>query len=174
MYLILSSLYISEDMQLELGKLPPCMLPIGGKRLLEWQLCSIEKEQIYLTLPDTYKLSISEVRLIEERKVEVIWLKDNLPLGKALAISLCKMNKQGDVTILFGDTLIKNPMVGRSKIGITNAVGYYEWSVYQEENNQFLYNDFEYDSNLIFNGIVNIPNKICMKIIISIIIRCFF
>lgn len=60
MILITSAAYISNELRIEFGVIPPCLLPIGNRTLLEYQAESIRKmsnEKIFLTLPEDYCLS---------------------------------------------------------------------------------------------------------------------
>lgn len=43
MILITSAAYISNELRIEFGVIPPCLLPIGNRTLLEYQAESIRK-----------------------------------------------------------------------------------------------------------------------------------
>lgn len=85
MILITSAAYISNELRIEFGVIPPCLLPIGNRTLLEYQAESIRKisnEKIFLTLPEDYCLSNFEERLLDSLNIRAIYLSPNLSLGE--------------------------------------------------------------------------------------------
>ena len=44
MILINSSSYINAEFEAEIGRIPPCMLPIGNKKLLQLQVEAVERQ----------------------------------------------------------------------------------------------------------------------------------
>ena len=73
MILISSAAYVISEFQAELGKIPPCFLPLGNKKLLEHQVAILRKsfpeEIILMSLPESYQLSGSEIRMISSGKL---------------------------------------------------------------------------------------------------------
>ncbi|EOH9591995.1 capsular biosynthesis protein, partial [Campylobacter jejuni] len=59
MILITSAKYLSADFTLEFGKIPPSFLPLGNKRLYEYQVEIFKdiKQKIVLSLPKSFKLN---------------------------------------------------------------------------------------------------------------------
>ena len=158
MLVILSSGYVSEDLQVELGKIPPCMLPVGGKLLLEHQIESMPEEVIYLTLPLGYCIDKYAAELIQRKDIRVSWQPHDLTIGEVLAKILVEMPTDKYLNILFGDTLILDYKIG-NYIGISKAIGYYQWSVYNEDLNQFGNNSFDQEHNFVFNGFIAVSGK---------------
>ncbi len=76
MILIASGAYVISEFQVELGKIPPCLLPIGNKKLLELQVSALRKtfnnQDIYLSLPESYELSSSENKIKLEQIEDVL------------------------------------------------------------------------------------------------------
>ena len=61
MILISSAAYVEREFQLEFGALPPALLPVGNKRLFEFQIKALKEsfnnEKIVLSLPKSYVLN---------------------------------------------------------------------------------------------------------------------
>ena len=76
MIIINSGAYVIAELQAELGRIPPCMLPVGNRKLIEHQIHELRKqhrlEKIYVTLPESYCLSLSEQRLLDALDVQCI------------------------------------------------------------------------------------------------------
>ena len=70
--IILSSSYVSNEMRCEFGEVPPCMLPLGGKLLLEHQLEFLGERDNFLSLPSDYVLNNHELKVISELKLNII------------------------------------------------------------------------------------------------------
>lgn len=88
MILINSSSYINAEFEAEIGRIPPCMLPIGNKKLLQLQVEAVERqfptEKIILSLPDAYVLTINEQAVIESLPITVQRIPENLSLSETL------------------------------------------------------------------------------------------
>ena len=58
MFVIMSAAYVGAELEAEIGKIVPCMLPIGNKKLLELQVQAVRErlpdEAIVLALPESY------------------------------------------------------------------------------------------------------------------------
>lgn len=114
MIIISSGAYVVPEFQVELGRIPPCLLPLGNKRLIEYQIRLLKnsflEEPIFVTLPDDYELSQSETRLFDDTGIEVIPVSSSLSLAQSLlyALSVVDVNYQGSILrVLYGDTLFK-------------------------------------------------------------------
>ena len=68
MLIINSGAYVTPEFQAEFGKIPPCMLPIGNKKLIEHQVQRLKAafpgRDIFLTLPSTFTPAINEKALL--------------------------------------------------------------------------------------------------------------
>lgn len=112
MLLIISADYVGAEFEAEIGNIPPCMLPIGNKKLIELQVQAIRQcmpqEKIILALPESYVLKIDEQALIEELAITLRFVPDSFNFANAV---LYVLNIEADksmtgVKILYGNTLI--------------------------------------------------------------------
>lgn len=75
MIIIHSSEFVDAEFESEVGLIPPCMLPIGNKKMLELQVDYFRKvfhnEKIVVTLPKTYPLTINEQAVITKLGIYV-------------------------------------------------------------------------------------------------------
>ena len=81
MILITSAAYVVPAIRNELGMLPPTLLPIGNKRLLELQVESIKKkfdDPIYVTLPESFAEGKDDVNIFKKLGVKYLHVPDNL------------------------------------------------------------------------------------------------
>ncbi|HBH9166347.1 TPA: hypothetical protein KYC05_004998, partial [Escherichia coli] len=134
MILITSAAYISNELRIEFGVIPPCLLPIGNRTLLEYQAESIRKmsnEKIFLTLPEDYCLSKFEERLLDSLNIRAIYLSPNLSLGESIYQALDSI---GDYTfssdglkLLHGDTLINDLTNQNDIIAVAPSSDDYFW-----------------------------------------------
>lgn len=92
MIIISSASYVSAELQIELGLIPPCMVPIGNKKLLELQVAACRSafphEKIRLSLPDSYQLNMIEQSVISELGIEVQSVPDDFTLAESLLFVL--------------------------------------------------------------------------------------
>lgn len=113
MIIITSGALITSEFQVELGKLPPALVPLGNKRLYEHQVPCLRKAfpdvDIYLSITDAYVLRESDAVTLRKLGVSVVPVPDGLSLGESL---LCVINSIGcydeTLRILHGDTLIED------------------------------------------------------------------
>ena len=112
MLLINSAAYVSAEFQAEVGIIPPCMLPIGNKKIIELQVGKIRElfgnEKIVLSLPKSYQLAINEANVLAELNVKTRYVPDEFTLAEAI---LYVLNTEIDafdehIRLLHGDTLI--------------------------------------------------------------------
>lgn len=108
MILISSAAYVEQDLSVEVGRIPPAFLPIGNKRLYEYQVDLLKKydSEIYLSLPATYELAAHDKKELEALGVHIIFVPEGLTLGNSIVFSWSSSGRQFDnFTILHGDTL---------------------------------------------------------------------
>lgn len=112
MILINSGAYVIAEFQAELGRIPPCMLPLGNQKLIEHQVAALRQhyphEPIAVTLPESYSLALDEIRLLEMLQVEVIATADEFSLAESVlyALNISNADDQHPVRLMYGDTLI--------------------------------------------------------------------
>lgn len=114
MILIASGAYLQGEFVSEVGLLPPSFLPIGNKRLFEYQVeflkqSEIECADLYLSIPDSYQIDEYDKQRLAELKVEVIRVQEGLSLGDSILFCWNASGKQyKTLTLLHGDTLFLN------------------------------------------------------------------
>ena len=133
MILIASGAYLQDEFVSELGLLPPSFLPIGNKRLYEYQftfleLCSTTKEDFYLSIPYSYALDDYDKVRLKQLGIEIIRVPEGLSLGNSLLYCWNATAKHyKSFTLLHGDTLFLNGSFnGSNEISIHLNQGFYE------------------------------------------------
>lgn len=154
--LIMSSQYVSNEMQVEVGRIPPVFLPVGNQFLLEHQLNILEKDEVFLTLPDTYELNERQIRILRNYNIQIKYLSDSYSIGRVLESVIGTEKLYNDLTILFGDTLVNLDETLNDTVYISNAEGSYKWSVYCRTKNQFSFNQDLKDGDEVLNGFVKL------------------
>lgn len=152
MILISSAAYVISEFQAELGKIPPCFLPLGNKKLLEHQVAilrkSFPKEIIMISLPESYQLSASEQRLISELQVISIFIPDDFSLAESVSYALNISNTlpaNHMVRILYGDTLIQDfPSIEENQdlLGVAYSRDSYDWKVEEDSDEPLVWCGF--------------------------------
>ncbi|MDE9461683.1 capsular biosynthesis protein [Xenorhabdus bovienii] len=131
----MSAAYVGQDLKAEFGDIPPCMLPLGNKRLYTYQIELAEKnEDIYISLPESYKLSQDDKAWFIKNNIEIIYLPDGITLGESLVTAINSMifKDSQSLKILFGDTLIKPVPSGENIIVTSEKNDGYSWGSYEE------------------------------------------
>ncbi|MBS4698116.1 hypothetical protein J4G65_22050 [Aeromonas allosaccharophila] len=110
---IMSGQYVTQELQVEFGLIPPAFLPVGNRRLYEYQLTNIKNSHpdcsIYLTLPKSYDLSCWDKLELDKENVMVILVDEHFSLGQSISYVLASMpDLTQDVSIYYGDTLFRN------------------------------------------------------------------
>ncbi|MDG6777382.1 hypothetical protein QCB44_01545 [Thiomicrorhabdus sp. zzn3] len=143
MFLIPSAAYIDPEFQAELGMLPPSLLPIANQRLITLQVGSIRKfsdEPIYLSLPKGFLLDEKDKNLLLKLRVQIIWVDASLSLGESINQALTQIVEDGKVSILYGDTLLKELPDKTNCVAIAETHENYSWYVDSEcEGKQFVW-----------------------------------
>lgn len=147
MILITSGAYVIPEFQVELGKIPPCLLPIANKKLIELQVSALKDvfsdEEIYLSLPESYELASTELKIIEALNINIIRVPDEFNLCESLlyCLNTNEKNSQHDMLyLLHGDTYIAD----FSNLNIPDAVSVshssdnYNWEVVRQDTEHAL------------------------------------
>lgn len=115
MILIASGAYVSSEFQVELGRIPPCLLPVGNKKLIELQISKLKSffgdEEVFVTLPESYKLSNAESKVFKSLGVNLIFIPDDFKLTESILYVLNTheyINKNEVLYLLHGDTLFSD------------------------------------------------------------------
>lgn len=141
MILISSAAYVIKEFQAELGKIPPCFLPLGNKKLLEHQVTTIKNcfpdEKILLSLPESYNLTRSEKSLLSDLVSEYIFIPETFSLAESVSFALNVFSDNDSlgtesVRVLYGDTLIKNLSIVSTYtdvLGVARTRDSYDWKI---------------------------------------------
>lgn len=139
MILITSGAYVINEFQAELGKIPPCFLPLGNKKLLEHQVETLinyfPQENIILSLPESYQLSHAEKKLIHVLDVLVVAVPDDFSLAESISYVINVTNylpTENSVKIMYGDTLIHdlpNDAEIEDILGVSISQDSYDWKI---------------------------------------------
>ncbi|MBK1973659.1 capsular biosynthesis protein [Campylobacter sp. TTU-622] len=149
MILITSAKYSSSDFTLEFGKIPPSFLPLGNKRLYEYQIKLFKKfnQKIFLSLPNDFKLNKFDKKKLKEYNVEILFVPNNLSLGESIVYCLnvcCVFNEK--FYILHGDTFFKELEFKENSLQVAKVKENYDWT--------YLDNEFKILSNTIENDLI--------------------
>ncbi len=134
MIIITSGDYITPELQAELGRLPPSMLPIGNRRLFEHQVRVLRRqfgdEAIYLSLPETFKRSRQDVSTLSRAGIEVVEVAEGLSLSASLGSVLKTIGVDSSpLRVLHGDTLVEQLPEAPDVIGTVTTRDDYAWHV---------------------------------------------
>jgi len=174
MVLITSAKYVNPELQAEFGKIPPSFLPLGGKRLYEYQikLFDTHSKNIVLSIPESFSLTKSDKKKLDLLNVKIISVPDDLTLGESIVYAV-NMNLPIDTNleILHGDTYFKELNTHHNSVSISIVESSYDWT-YLVQNNKLILNlqqNYKLDklSNHIISGYFNIqyPYKFIESII---------
>ncbi|MDH0032156.1 MULTISPECIES: hypothetical protein [unclassified Acinetobacter] len=147
MILITSGAYVASEFQVELGRIPPCLLPIANKKLIELQVSQLrstfENEEIFLTLPESYQLSNAETRILSTLDVNIVFIPDNFKLTESILYVLntneC-LHKNEVLYLLHGDTyfLNFNELVQADILTVSKSFNSYNWEVVRSNSQHAL------------------------------------
>jgi hypothetical protein len=130
MLLITSGAYVESELFAEFGKIPPAFLPVGNKRLYSYQIAQFGHlhERVYLTVPGDFALDEADAAYLRAHRVEVYRTGTGLPLGAAVHEFLAALDVAGPLHILYGDTLITDPLhEGSDWLAVGHTDEYYNW-----------------------------------------------
>ncbi|VVO11948.1 hypothetical protein [Pseudomonas fluorescens] len=145
MIIINSGAYIIPELQAEYGKIPPCMLPLGNRRLLQHQVTAIREKfqlaRIVLSLPESYKLTINDGLLLKQTGANVVRVPDVFSLAESV---LYVLNTQDEdpadpvIRLMHGDTLITDIPDTNDTIGISKTTDDYGWELESKDDSEEL------------------------------------
>ena len=131
MILITSAAYVNPSLASEMGKLPPCMLPVQNRRLYMHQLSLFKgtKEAIYISLPASYVLTPYDKKQLALSDANVITVPDNLSLGQSIIYCLNIIGRFDEpLYILHGDTLFNSVTLEPDLYVVAKAEDNYPWA----------------------------------------------
>lgn len=140
LWLITSSAFVDQELSAEFGHLPPAFLPVGTKRLYEFQLERLGRTlPVYMTVPESYPMSAEDQRRIAELGAIVLPVPDGLSLGDAVVFALNLIGGPDQpVRILHGDTLIGGNFSGLDEIGVAASDQAYSWGAVRLQGRQLV------------------------------------
>ena len=143
MIIIHSSKFVNAEFEAEVGLIPPCMLPIGNKKMLELQVGHFHNhfphEKIIVTLPTSYQLTINEQAVITKLGIHVQRIRHTVSFAEAM---LYVLNVEIDhpaeqIRILQGDRLLHDIPLDSDCIAIAGQCRQSDWyDRYQREDNE--------------------------------------
>lgn len=151
MILISSGAYVIGEFQAELGKIPPCFLPLGNKKLLEHQVDSLKSkflnEQIIVSLPESYQLSLAEQQLLATLGVIAVAVPDDFSLSESVSYAIHITNylpEDNTIRIMYGDTLIHDlpEYIEQDILGVSISQDSYNWKVEENSNQPLIWCGF--------------------------------
>jgi hypothetical protein len=139
MFLITSASYVTEDLAAEVGLLPPALLPVGNRKLIELQVELIRKvsstHQIILTLPSDLNISSATGKLLEKLNVATFKLPHSISLGESIATALHNVRRETkSLHLLHGDTLVSPSGDEKDMIYVGQSSDYYNWHKVNNSN----------------------------------------
>lgn len=134
MILIASAAYVNSEFQIEFGKLPPALLPVGNRRLFEYQIETLQQafpeQPIFLSLPRSYELGKKDAYYLERLQVTVLRSDEQLNLAEGISHALESIGATNEtLRLLHGDTWIRALPSAADCIGIVETNEDYVWEV---------------------------------------------
>lgn len=134
MIVIASAAFVTPELQVELGKLPPALLPLGNRRLYEHQVTLLRRTfpetRIYLSLADTHVLRDEDAILMRALSVEIVRVADGLTLGESILYVINSIGLYDEpLRILHGDTLLSDLPPEEDLVAVAEAEDNYAWEV---------------------------------------------
>lgn len=134
MIIINSAAYVIPEFRAEFGKIPPCLLPIGNRKLIEYQVPMLRKtcsERIYVSLPEGYELTIDEAQIFSTLDIVPTYVPAQLTLAEALLYVLNTVTDQDAINdplrLLHGDTLLDSIPSDLDIVAVATSDDDYNW-----------------------------------------------
>lgn len=145
MILITSAAYVTPGLISEFGKLPPSMLPLQNRRLYRHQAALFEslKEEVYLSLPEDYRLDEFDQQQLKELNVTVVYAPNGLSLGASIVYVLNVIGRFAEpVRILHGDTLFRAIYSSLDVCSIYKTADDYQWTAVDGKGSSKVYTGY--------------------------------
>ena len=143
MIIIHSSKFVNAELEAEVGPIPPCMLPIGNKKMLELQVSNFRsyfpEEKIIVTLPKYYQLTINEQVVIDKLGVSVQLICDTIGFAEAMlhVLNIEIDSPDESIRILQGNRLLNDIPIDSDCIAIVDQSRQSDWyDRYQRQDNE--------------------------------------
>lgn len=138
MILITSAAFCASEFGVEFGKIVPSFLPLGGKRLYEFQarlFKAFSPQRLVLSLPQGFKISKIELKRLENVGFELIFVPQRLNLAQSInyCLNMCLPLKER-LIILHGDSYFLKLVECSNALGISKALNSYDWVSLNDTN----------------------------------------
>lgn len=135
MFLITSGAYLNAEFTAEFGHLPPSFLPVGNKRLYQWQVQGAHAlgESVVMSIPQDFVIPEVDVETLRECGIEVVRVPRGLSLGASVVycINVCRAHGE-PIRILHGDTLCDAiPAAALDSVMVAATTEFYSWAEYR-------------------------------------------
>ena len=130
MLLITSGAYVESELASEFGRIPPAFLPVGNRRLYTCQVGQFGRQhgQVCLTLPADFVPDEADALWLRARDVRVFRTTPDATLGAAVHEFLSASGLTGPLDILYGDTLVTDPLrEGSDWLAVGHTEEFYDW-----------------------------------------------
>ena len=132
MILITSAAYVNSEFQTEFGRLPLCFLPIGNRRLFDYQLEFLRKtlsnHKVFISLPGNFLIPIKDTIYFDKCDVKILRSDQDISLGESIAQALGLSGISGEALyLLHGDKLVEEVPTSTNVIGIVKTDKDYKW-----------------------------------------------
>lgn len=153
MILITSAKYSLPDFSLEFGEIPPSFLPLGNKRLYEYQVSLVKNlgQKIFISLPKGFKISNYDKKKLHNLGVEILFVPEGLKLGESIVYCLnmlCEFDET--LSIIHGDTFFSSLDFMPDSLQVTEVKDSYNWAFLDKSFR--ITNEDSYKENLILAG----------------------
>jgi len=134
--LILSGEYIAADLVAEFGKIPASFIPNGVRRLYQAQIGAWGEgiaKRIVMTLPDDYAVPDFDKEILQQLRCEIFHTATSLSLDEAIVMVIREMQIEGQLLLLFGDTLVRlrSDQRGTDSFAVGQSPQLAVWASYQ-------------------------------------------
>ena len=144
--LIPSSKYVSEQMQLDIGKIPPLLIPLNGTPLFEHilkKLNNLPGENTFFIAVDEGKDQIKSFisRKKREELIKILEVKETKSLGETILTALrkIKISDFNNLIINFGDTLIgDNISLDKDAVFYKNLNVSFKWTIFKSKDGEII------------------------------------
>ena len=146
MLLIMSGAYLNSEFTAEFGRLPPSFLPVGNKRLFQWQLNVLRhvSDRITMTLPEDFVPTAVDQAFLADHGVELVRMPAGLSLGAGIVycLNVCRAYFE-PIHLLLGDTLVGAEGLDESDMALVAKTSeYYSWAeVVRDGNSGFRFQE---------------------------------
>lgn len=141
MFLVMSGDFVGQELRSEFGSIPPSFLPLGNRRLFQYQFQLIpDGEATVLSLPESFRVGRFDQQWLNQRGVQVVRVPDGLGLGAAFVATMNLVESALDepLRVLYGDTLIDPLPLGDDLIVVSSVEDNYDWAVVTGELERWL------------------------------------